>query len=73
MECHYPPPGNGNSSKRVWTRNIASSPYHCELNPIELTWAAEQNYVAGENKNMSLSGVSLFSGETVQEKEERVA
>ena len=29
-------------------------PYHCELNPIELAWAAEKNYVAGENKDMSL-------------------
>ena len=32
-------------------------PYHCELNPIELTWAAEKNYVAGENKDMSLDSV----------------
>ena len=29
-------------------------PYHCELNPIELAWVAEKNYVAGENKDMSL-------------------
>ena len=28
-------------------------PYHCELNPIELAWAVEKNYVAGENKDMS--------------------
>ena len=42
---------------RVWTRNIASSPYHCELNPIELAWAAEKNYVAGENKDMFLDSV----------------
>ena len=41
-------------------------PYHCELNPIELAWAAEKNYVAGENKDMSLDG------EAVQEKEGRV-
>ena len=30
------------------------APYHCELNPIELAWAAEKNYVAGKNKDMSL-------------------
>ena len=43
-------------------------PYHCEPNPIELTWAADKNYVAGENKDMSLD----FSGKTVQEKERRL-
>ena len=32
-------------------------PYHCELNPIELALAAEKNYVAGENKDMSLDSV----------------
>ena len=32
-------------------------PYHCELNPIKLAWAAEKNYVAGENKDMSLDSV----------------
>ena len=32
-------------------------PYHCELNPIELAWAAEKNYVAAENKDMSLDSV----------------
>ena len=32
-------------------------PYHCELNPIELARAAEKNYVAGENKDMSLDSV----------------
>ena len=32
-------------------------PCHCELNPIELAWAAEKNYVAGENKDMSLDSV----------------
>ena len=31
--------------------------YHCELNPIKLAWAAEKNYVAGENKDMSLDSV----------------
>ena len=44
-------------------------PYHCELNPIELAWAAEKNYVAGENKDMSLDSVEkLF-----RKKEGRVA
>ena len=32
-------------------------PYHCELNPIELAWAAENNYVAAENKEMTLCSV----------------
>ena len=32
-------------------------PGHCELNPIELVWAAKKNYVAGENKDMSLDSV----------------
>ena len=32
-------------------------PYHYELNPIELAWAAEKNYVAGENKDMSFDSV----------------
>ena len=35
-------------------------PYHCELNPIELAWAAEKNYVAGENNDMSHSVEKLF-------------
>ena len=36
-------------------------PYHCELNPIELAWAAEKNYVTGENKNTSLDSVEKCS------------
>ena len=32
-------------------------PYHSELNPIELAWAEEKNYVAGENKDMFLDSV----------------
>ena len=32
-------------------------PYHCELNPFELVWTAEKNYVAGENQDMSLDSV----------------
>ena len=41
--CVFPPP--------------PPPPYHSELNPIELAWAAEKNYVAGENKDMSLDSV----------------
>ena len=39
------------------TKYCVFPPYHCELNPIELAWAAEKNYVAGENKDMSLDSV----------------
>ena len=31
--------------------------HHCELNHIELAWAAEKNYVVGKNKDMSLDSV----------------
>ena len=42
-------------------------PYNCELNPIELAWAAEKNYVAGENKNMSLDSVEKLFREKREE------
>ena len=32
-------------------------PLHCELNPFELAWAVEKNYVAGENNDMPLDSV----------------
>ena len=32
-------------------------PYHCQLNPIELIWGIEKNYVASENKERKLSEV----------------
>ena len=38
-------------------------PYHCELNPIELAWAAEKNFVAKENSEMKLDSVEKLSGE----------
>ena len=31
--------------------------YHCELNPIQLAWAAEKNFVAKENSDMKLDYV----------------
>ena len=39
------------------TKYCVFPPYHCELNPIELAWAAEKNHVAGKNKDMSLDSV----------------
>ena len=30
---------------------IRLPPYHCELSPIELAWAAEKNFVAKENSS----------------------
>ena len=36
---------------------IRMPPYHCELNPMELAWAAERNFVAKENSEMKLDSV----------------
>ena len=36
---------------------IRLPPYHCELNPMELAWAAERNFVAKENSEMKLDSV----------------
>ena len=38
-----------------------------ELNPIKLAWAAEKNYVAGENKDMSLDSVEKLFREKKEE------
>ena len=32
-------------------------PYHCDFNAIELIWADEKNFVARENKEMTLESV----------------
>ena len=32
-------------------------PYHCDLNAIKLIWGDEKNYVARENKSMTIEGV----------------
>ena len=36
---------------------IRLPPYHCELNPTDLAWAAEKNFVAKENCAMKLDSV----------------
>ena len=33
---------------------IRLPPYYCELNPIELAWAAEKNFVAKASSEMKL-------------------
>ena len=39
-------------------------PYHCELNAIELIWADKKNFVARENKEMTIEHVeTLKKGE----------
>ena len=41
---------------------IRLPPYHCELNPIDIAWAAEKNFVAKENSEMKLDSVEkLFT------------
>ena len=35
-------------------------PYHCELNAIELIWADEKNFVARENKVMTIEHVETL-------------
>ena len=39
---------------------IRLPPYHCDLNAIELIWADEKNYVARENREMTLKSVEAF-------------
>ena len=34
--------------------------YHCDLNAIELIWADEKNYVARENREMTLKSVEAL-------------
>ena len=36
---------------------IRLPPYHWELNPVELAWAAEKNFVAKENSEMKPDSV----------------
>ena len=48
-------------AKKYGMEVLRLPPYHCELNAIELIWADEKNFVAGENKEMTIEHVvTLF-------------
>ena len=49
-----------NIAKRYGHEVLHLPPYHCNLNAIELIWANEKNFVAHENKEMTLESVELF-------------
>ena len=46
-----------NIAKRYGHEVLRLPPYHCDLNAIELIWADEKNFVARENKEMTLESV----------------
>ena len=46
-----------NIAKRSGHEVLRLPPYHCDLNAIELIWADEKNFVARENKEMTLESV----------------
>ena len=56
-----------NIAKKHGHEVIRLPPYHCDLNAIELIWADEKNYVARENREMTLKSVeALFRERTSQ-------
>ena len=46
-----------NIAKKYGHEILRLPPYHCELNAIELIWPDEKNYVARENKELTLNHV----------------
>ena len=46
-----------NIAKRYGHEVLRLPPYHCDLNAIEPIWADEENFVARENKEMTLESV----------------
>ena len=49
-----------NIAKKYGHEVIRLPPYHCDLNAIELIWADEKNYVARENREMTLKSVEAL-------------
>ena len=47
-------------AKKYGMEVLRSPPYHCELNAIELIWAEEKNFVARENKEMTIEHVETL-------------
>ena len=46
-----------NIAKKYGHEILRLPPNHCELNAIELIWADEKNYLARENKELTLNHV----------------
>ena len=47
-------------AKKYGMEVLRLPPYHCELNAIELIWADEKNFVARENKEMTIEHVETL-------------
>ena len=47
-------------AKKYGMEVLRLPPYHCELNAIELIWADEKNFVARENKGMTIEHVETL-------------
>ena len=60
-----------NIAKKYGHEVIRLPPYHCDLNATELICADEKNYVARENREMTLKSVeALFENEDQRRKKE---
>ena len=44
-------------AKNAGHETLCLPPHHCQLNPIEMVWGVLKNYVATENKDMTLKSV----------------
>ena len=54
---NYPANRLGKIAYKYGHEIVRLPPHHCQLNPIELIWGIEKNYVASENKEHKLSEV----------------